>query len=296
MAVEQLPETPSLRPIYAKAALGALPVVGGGGGDELPDRALEVPEVEIEREHLTEYDRVCGFRLGDELPPTYLHVHAFPLAMKLMTDRSFPFSVMGLVHIGNRIEHARPVQMSEAPSLRVHAEDLRDHDKGRQFDVVAEASIDGERVWHSTSTYLKRGAGGSDRGSSDGGSSDEGSSPGEGAPLYGGPAAVWPIPDDIGRRYAAVSGDVNPIHMRSATARLFGFPRAIAHGMWMKARCLAAFEGSLPERYTVEVEFGKPVLLPSKVAFRDARRGSGWAFDLRDPKSGKPHLTGSIRA
>ena len=44
---------------------------------------------------------------------------------------------------------------------------------------------------------------------------------------------------DLGRQYAAVSGDRNPIHLFDLTAMPLGFRHHIAHGMWSKARCLA---------------------------------------------------------
>ena len=52
---------------------------------------------------------------------------------------------------------------------------------------------------------------------------------------------------DVGRAYAEVSGDHNPIHTSRIGARLFGFPRPIAHGMWTQARCLAALPSRLPD-------------------------------------------------
>ena len=58
----------------------------------------------------------------------------------------------------------------------------------------------------------------------------------------------WRLPGDLGRRYAAVSGDRNPIHLYALTAKAFGFPRQIAHGMWSKARCLAASRTGCPTR------------------------------------------------
>ena len=76
----------------------------------------------------------------------------------------------------------------------------------------------------------------------------------------------WKLPGDLGRRYGSVSGDRNPIHLHALSARLFGFPQAIAHGMWTKARCLAALE-PLPDAYTVDVSFKRPILLPSRVTF-----------------------------
>ena len=43
----------------------------------------------------------------------------------------------------------------------------------------------------------------------------------------GGPQ--WRLSGDLGRRYAAVSGDHNPIHLYPLTAKALGFPRQIAH-------------------------------------------------------------------
>jgi acyl dehydratase len=100
------------------------------------------------------------------------------------------------------------------------------------------------------------------------------------------------VPGDIGRRYAEVSGDRNPIHLHPLTARLFGFPRAIAHGMWTKAHALAAFEGRLPSAFTVDVRFKQPVLLPAKAAFTSWATPEGWAFELWS--GSKPHLEGAI--
>jgi hypothetical protein len=115
-----------MRRLYARIALGAL----RRRGDELPDRELVREGVEIDRGHLAAYDRVCGFRLRDELPSTYPHVLAFPLALELMADPAFPFSPLGLVHVGNRIEQTRPLRAGERIDLRVRAADLGPHDRG----------------------------------------------------------------------------------------------------------------------------------------------------------------------
>jgi acyl dehydratase len=146
--------------------------------------------------------------------------------------------------------------------------------------VVGEATVDDEVVWTDVSTYLHRGGGsGSDE--------KERPTPPE-------PTAIWHVPDDIGRRYGDISGDRNPIHLYKLTAKMFGFPRAIAHGMWTKAHCLAAFEGRLPPAYTIDVAFKLPVLLPAQVGFTAREHDNGWDFSLADAKSGKPHLTGTI--
>jgi acyl dehydratase len=283
LQTEQLTAPPGLVPLYARALLG--PILPGGGA-ELPDRRLELRDLEVDRGHLAAYDRVCGFRLGDELPATYPHVLAFPLAMRLMTDRSFPFSLLGLVHVANRIDQRRALRADEPATLRVWAEDLRPHPRGRQFDVVAEAGVDGDVLWTDRSAYLRQGEGSSSGASK--GERDEDPEPQE-------PIATWSVPGDIGRRYADVSGDRNPIHLHSLSARLFGVRGPIAHGMWMKARCLAALEGRLPASYRVEVRFSSPLKVPSEVGFAARGDGGSWRFALRSQGSERPHLTGSVR-
>jgi acyl dehydratase len=251
---------------YAKAAAAAVPGAGklpwvAGGGGEMPPLRLSRQGVEVDKAQLAAYARVCGFRLRDELPATYPHILAFPLHMELVTDGSFPFAPMGLVHIANEITVHRPLQVGERFDVHVRLGELEPHPKGRRFDLLTEVSAGGEVVWTEASTTLRRGGGDGSGAGEDGAKSRAR----EDAP----PAATaeWRLPGDLGRRYAAVSGDSNPIHMHPLSAKLFGFPRAIAHGMWTKARSLAALEASLPDAYTVAVEFRKPVLLPGTVGF-----------------------------
>jgi len=260
-----------MKRIYARVALGAL---RPGRPKELPDREL-TRTVEVDREHLAEYDRVCGFRLRDELPATYPHVLAFPLAMELMAGSDFPFTPLGLVHVGNRIEQLRPLRADEPLDLRVWAADLAPHDRGTQFQLHAEASVAGEVVWRDASTYLHR--------------ENKGPSARDAAELPA-PSAIWSVPGDIGRRYARVSGDANPIHMHPLAAKAFGQPTTIAHGMWTKARCLAALEGELPAAYTADVRFKLPLRIPGRAAF-SYRDGE---FTVHDARSGKPHLSGRV--
>lgn len=256
--------------VYLRAALGLLPL--GSRPSSLPDRTLTRSGLVVDRAHLARYDRVCGFRLGDALPPTYPHVLAFDLGMELMTDRAFPFPVVGLLHVTNRIEVLRPLTADDRLDLHVRAVDLRDHPRGRQFDIEVTVTVGGVVAWRSRSVYLRR-----ERASG---------APRTGRPDLPAPSARWRLTSAIGPEYAAVSGDHNPIHTSWLGARAFGFSGPIAHGMWTLARGLAAMEGRLPATGVIEAEFRRPVPLPSVVAFgTDLRR-----FAVTDPGTGKPYL------
>jgi acyl dehydratase len=284
---------------YARAALPLVPGASllpfvAGRGKEMP--ALERSEsgVRVDGDALAAYDRVCGFTLRDALPATYLHVKAFPMHMQLMTDGRFPFPAVGLVHLSNRIVVHRPALVSEVFDLVVRATPIEPHAKGRTFALVSEARVGGELVWEDVSTMLRRGGGSataSDGSERDGSGEARQSDAVERHQVAGAPV-TWSLSGDLGRRYASVSGDRNPIHMHALSAKLFGFPQAIAHGMWTKARALAALESTLPDAYTVDVSFRKPILLPGRVTF-DARDDG--SFTVRSAKRPEIiHLEGTV--
>jgi hypothetical protein len=300
METRSLDGPPRILPLYARAAApmipgaGRLPFLPGGGG-EIPEIELTLDGVRADPEAVAAYDRVCGFPLRDQLPPTYPHVLAFPLHMAVMADGGFPFGAVGLVHLENRITQRRPIGVGEELSLAVRPTPLQPHPKGRTFSLITEARAAGELVWESESTMLRRQSGSSEeagRKSYGDRTPDSGATPPTVEPE---PTAEWKLGGDLGRRYAAVSGDRNPIHMHSLTAKPLGFPAAIAHGMWTKARCLAALEPRLSQAFTAEVAFRRPILLPGRVEFGSRTEGERTDFFVRDAKKHTPHLEGSVK-
>jgi acyl dehydratase len=293
-----LKRAPGMLSLFARAGAamipGAsrLPVIGAGQrGQDVPSTTLVLEPVTVDRERLSAYDRVCGFPVRDKLPCTYPHVLAFPLHLQLMTDPRFPFPALGLVHIENEIVQHRPVLAAEPLAFRVWATRLEPHPRGTKFTLRSEARVEEELVWEETSMILRRGH--SD-GDSRGGATAPAAEQKQAQTEELVPAATWRVPGDQGRRYGSVSGDMNPIHIHPLTARLFGFPSAIAHGMWTKARCLAALDPHLPDQYTVEVAFRKPILLPATVEFSERREETGIAFAVRGAGKGTPHLDGRV--
>ncbi|HEY0905202.1 MAG TPA: MaoC/PaaZ C-terminal domain-containing protein [Marmoricola sp.] len=285
--------TPSALPTMLKAALPALPGVNlipgiRKSGGALPDLRLTRPGIRLDRDHVAAYAKVCGFAPSETLPLTYPHMLGFPLHMAIMTDGSFPYPAIGTVHLRNAITQHRPIAPSEVLDATAIATNRRPHAKGTAFDLVTTVTTGDETVWESTSTYLRLGRGDTDAAV-------------EGVPLdvVASTGIKWRLPGDLGRRYAAVSGDHNPIHLYPLTAKAFGFPRQIAHGMWSKARCVAALANRLPGEVTVEVEFKKPILLPGTVAFGsrvvDDGAHQGFDFSLTNPRTSAPHLVGRTR-
>jgi acyl dehydratase len=288
MPTRTLDSAPGILPLYARAAApmipGAslLPFVPGGGG-EVPDLDLSLAGVEADPAAVAAYAKVCGFALRDHLPPTYPHVLAFPLHMAVMADGSFPFGAVGLVHVENRIEQHRRIGLGEPLAIRVRPTKLQPHPKGRTFSLLTEITVAGEKAWESVSTMLRRGGG------------EKVPRPTQESEDELPASAEWRLSGDLGRRYAAVSGDRNPIHMHSLTAKPLGFPGAIAHGMWTTARCLAALESRLPDAFAVDVRFRKPILLPGRIEFASATEGEEIAFTVRDAKRQTPHLDGIVK-
>lgn len=286
MSNVELKSAPGAGGLYLKAAIGMTPLAGSRK-KELPDTVVSLEAQPVEIDRLAAFGRVTEHTLTGNLPPIFFNVLSMPLQLKLMTGDGFPFPVIGLVHVNNKIEQSRKVDAAEPLGLSVRAVDLRPHAKGRQFDVITEAHVGEELVSKATSTYLRIGKPSEEAAAEKAEEIDFAALP---------QIATWSLPGDLGRRYASVSGDRNPIHMHDLTAKAFGFPKAIAHGMWTKARALAAIDNKLPDAFTVDVAFKRPILLPSKVGFHVAEVDDGLNFSVRNAKKGTPHVDGTTRA
>lgn len=288
---------PALAPLLVRGALRS-PFKRPSPTAPFPRTRLVLPGLRVDLARLAAYERVCGFATGtdaaageDALPVTYPHVLGFPLAMRLMSARDFPLPLLGLVHTSIDIVRHAHVPATDAHTLAVRIEGLAAHRRGTEATVVTELTSSHDLVWESRSTYLARHRAEGPAASrepagpvaSAGLREEEPSAP---LPVV----AEWRLAGDVGRRYGAASGDRNPIHLHPLTARLFGFPRAIAHGMWTVARCLAAHGTSAST--VVRARFLAPVLLPGAVSYgADASGG----FELRDSGGGRLHVAGEVR-
>jgi acyl dehydratase len=266
-----------------------------GARGSLPGRRLMMTGVEQDVRRLADYCEITGSVLSDRVPATWLHVLTFPLQVALMAGRDFPFPMLGMVHVANTMTQHRPVTVGEELVLASWAERLAPHRKGHTVDLVGEARVGDEVVWEGRSTYLVRGKG--DAPTADGDSTTADRTRGVAGPdpaahaIPGTELATWRLPANLGRRYASVAGDANPIHLGALPARAFGFPRAIAHGMWTHARALAAVEPRLAGAFVVDAQFVKPILLPSTVVLRGGLAGGSGDLVVTSRDASRTHLS-----
>ena len=241
---------------------------------------------------LAQYRQVCELPDTGTLPLLYLHAMAMPLHMAILSHTRFPLRLLGLVHWSNQLESLRPIANGEAVDMHCTLDGIQTTERGQCFAIHTTLSTGGTVAWRETSTFLSPLA-----------RSKSGKKPvADGSePDWGPPIAQWAVAGNAGRRFAGPSGDWNPIHVSALTARLFGYPRAIAHGMFSAARCLALLQRDLPANapLALDLRFKRPLLIPGKVALhtaQDATQDPGAIrFVLRVQPSGEPHIDGSLR-
>ncbi|WP_343825950.1 MaoC family dehydratase [Falsarthrobacter nasiphocae] len=288
---------PTLGEGYRAALLGLASRRGRArSAASLPDVALRVENVPVDADADRRVRVEAHGRPGPFASAEYLHVLAFPLAMSVLVRKDFPLPVLGLIHLVNSVEYAEAVPLGARVEITAWAENLAPHHAGTTADLVVEIRHEGRLAFRGLSRNLAKGTflkGKPERSSEDRGA-------------FEGRTAQWRFGTDAGRRWAAVSGDVNPIHMSAATARLLGMPRAIAHGMLVASRGLeAALPPGTEAGFRWDATFLTPVTLPGAVDVRiDVSGGEGGApwpapgarVEYRgwNAKSGRPHIVGSV--
>ena len=257
-------------------------------GEALPPLRV-TGEVAWDRAKVDAYRRLTGAVDRSTLPLLAPQVMAAGLHLELFADRRFPFKALGLVHVEDVVACVRAAPAEATLSLVASVGNARPGPGGTLFDLSTEASDRDGPVGTWTATILARGP----RGASSS-TEKKPDAPLDGALLA---SAVAAAPEDIGRRYAAVAGDLNPIHQRAILARAFGFPRAIAHGMWTLARALAEvgdLVGEHPRR--VHARFRKPLFLPGRFVIEARDRGDGsFTVAALPTRGGTPHLVAEVQ-
>lgn len=286
--------TPSKGASYA--ALLLYPRRGLQEASAMPriERALEA--VTVDRRWLAAYRASVGLPAQPEaaLPPLALQLAAAPLHLAILADRRFPFRALGLVHVAQTVVQDSAVDASARLDLSAFTTQALRVRRGMSFGLVTEAHIDGRRVWRAETTALAI-----DR-----------SLPAESAQREAAPAAAaepasetllqqettLQLAESLGRRYAAIAGDWNPIHQHAWLARPFGLRRAIIHGTWTLARALAAAALPSSGAYRLEARFRRPVELPSSIVVRSytGALGGRTRIEVSSPDGALVHASARV--
>ncbi len=218
--------------------------------------------------HVQRFRTALGFDRPDP-PLSYAYLLAQRAQLAAMLAPGFAHRIAGLIHVSNRLQRLAALDDTQPLDLCTHGEDEPERADGARF-VSLHVTLQqrGQVVLSCQSRYLSRWGRRGERAPT--------SEPNATMPQR----AEWTLPLDAGRRYAALSGDWNPIHLWGWSARLFGLRRPIIHGAHSMARAQAELErlGGRPLQ-ALALEFLRPVPLGSTVTLHAdpaARR-----FELR---------------
>lgn len=238
---------------------------------------IPMPDVES-------YLAVCGFKNQSDgaWPITFPQVLLTPLHMQIIAQPEFPFPAFGLVHVRQKCLQHHPITSSDTIRAKSWTGGLEFRRKGAEITIHSEIYSKEKLLWSAETTVFSRHPKGH-------GQSDERAKAQE--PSANAVRETWSLPANLGRRYTKVSGDFNPIHLYAWSAKLFGFDRAIIHGMWSLAHALSK---TRPCPRNLTVHFVRPIMLPSEPLFvHDAFEGSG-RFWIRNSETNKVCLWGLI--
>lgn len=282
----RFPSAPALLPAYLKILFSRKPRLACG---TLPRIEAALSEFRVDRRKLARYEQVCGEPSSDRLPIAFPHVLATPLHLAMLASDAFPWNLFGVVHVRNRIVQKRPLRLDDSGEIRAYIEPHNVTLRGQELRLQTEVSTGGETIWSETSVLLCRMA---EQARPSGPPPRDFAQP----PQENVRTEAFTIPAAVGRRYARVSGDFNPIHMADVFARMFGFKRAIAHGMWTLARCAASIgSGAFAGACTMDVAFKLPISFPADVILESWSAQGDIGFALRDATGARrAHLLGKV--
>lgn len=242
--------------------------------------------------HYRRYCQLVGWSNPDVVHPFYWQVKGLPLQLRLLAHPKSPFKLLGLVHLQNRVDTYAECRVDIPCELVARFDGVFQHRRGLAVDVTVTGTQRGKRVYSATGTYLMRS---SLQITTLPAYETQMPAPGESADVL----TSCSFSGVMVRRYAGISGDLNPIHLSTLTAKLFGFKRAIVHGMYSGACAVSALDqaGSLAGE-EVSIAFKRPMLVPATARLLAEETGTARVYALAgtDRQQAETFLTGQIKA
>lgn len=244
-------------PTTLPAYLGVLTRRRRYRGGALPPITASAARARFDSKRLHQYRTLIVAPEDGHLPPFAPQLLAAPLHLRLLADPAFPFGALGLVHVSNHIELLRPIPDEMELGIRTWVAGVQPHRLGHTVTLNTEVHEAGSSatLWAADTVALARGT-----------QPKPSTKKTERDPVKVYDAVELQVPESMGRAYARVAGDLNPIHQRALLAKPFGLPRAIVHGTWTAARAMSEYwPHSSHVPHSFDVRFRAPVFLPSRI-------------------------------
>jgi acyl dehydratase len=305
-AMRRIAEDPA-RPSHLRSLARFL--VARARASRSPERSpkAQVPQVEARRLaarprrvrrflRVTEGMRIAALVTGEVLPPTYAATWETAYFLDLLRLGGYPLPRRGLVHLGGERVWIRPLAGGGRIDLTLRLAHAQPGRGGTRATITSRIRNGAGQPCVESETYLLL------RGIGDGRGTDTGSRPSPPPPL---PEpdwrelTGWSLGGSHGRRYALVSGDVNPIHLSRLGARLFGFERPILQGFCTEAMIAHALIehllGGEPRALRkLAIRFAAPLALPASTLLQVTATGGAGRFRLLAAERGPtPYAEGA---
>ena len=222
----------------------------------LPD-AVVFQDIDINDEQLRAFRSMFPYLLG-EMPLSYLYTLAQRAHLYQMSNPVFPFKLPGIVHLDNQMQCVHPLDGSMVFNME-QSVSLSSISANGGVKIIAKTDFCQlqKRCVEVKSTYLIR--------TKKMGRSKTRKQPvllPKGSKLI----QTLDVQSNAGRLYARVSGDYNPIHLYSWSAKLFGFKSPIIHGMYLQAATQNVIEKRSKKAVMgLNISFKSPVVIPTHV-------------------------------
>ena len=277
-------EPPSIGKSMMKALF--LPRKGYKQGAVWPQIKGQLGPLAIDQQKYKKYCEVCQIPASDDLPLLYPHVLSSSLHMQILTDKAFPLKLLGAVHLRNKIIVHQNITVNDQLLFKVELKDKLILKGGIEFSFSTQAYSNDKLVWESLTTYYKRGKFGT---------IDAETSPVNMVTLENTEKVTsWYLNKNLGKAYAKVCNDYNPIHVSKTLAKLFGFKRDVAHGMGVLTTALDRVKTSqIQYPFKNEVIFKGPLFLESEVSVVKSPQTPG-RFDVYCGTNNRPSICFSL--
>lgn len=255
---------------------------------DFPYLNVFMENVAVDRDNLMLYRHLTGYENDGVLPILYPHAIAAPIYMFMLSQREFPLNLLGALHVKNRIISYRPISEKESFNIDVKLENGKILNNGIEFDFSLSILQKDEILWRGITTWFKRGNFGQ--------SNEKLNTFDTLTPIGRGQLMCeLDIPEDIGKRFAKVTGDYNPIHISTFMAKFFGLKKSIAHAMWFcgyLASRLSHVKRAVPIQ--IDLAFKSPIFVGSKSIVMFEERDKSLRFDAYCHGNSKACINGFV--